>query len=296
MNIAFGCIVLNGDYVLKQVLDSVYPFAHQILVAEGPVKWWQDQGVKTSTDKTNEILDSYPDPKGLLKVVHGRFSEKDEQANAYMPFLSPQADYIWNLDSDEVWKPEDIEALLKQLRDYRYTSVGVRSCSFFGGFDRYMTGWEQKRDQFLRVFKVYPGSTWLTHRPPTMRHVQQDILPPNHLDSTTLFDRCGVQFYHYSYVFPRQVFNKISYYKSALTKQKCLDGYFEQIYMPWILGNDQTRAAIENTFHGVHEWLPQYRDAAFTAEFTGKHPAVIEASMQELKAEFELQKVMYKAL
>ena len=37
MKIAFGMIVFEGDYVLKECLEQVYPFASQILIAEGPV-------------------------------------------------------------------------------------------------------------------------------------------------------------------------------------------------------------------------------------------------------------------
>ena len=60
MKIAFGMIVFEGDYVLKECLEQVYPFASQILIAEGPVKYWQDQGRMTSLDRTNEILKSFP--------------------------------------------------------------------------------------------------------------------------------------------------------------------------------------------------------------------------------------------
>ena len=58
MKIAFWMIVFNGGFVLEECLKSVYPFAHQILIAEGPVGYWQSQGFTTSTDETNEILQS----------------------------------------------------------------------------------------------------------------------------------------------------------------------------------------------------------------------------------------------
>ena len=56
MKIAFGMIVFEGDYVLKECLEQVYPFASQILIAEGPVSYWQRQGRTTSTDNTNKII------------------------------------------------------------------------------------------------------------------------------------------------------------------------------------------------------------------------------------------------
>ena len=61
MKITFGIIVLNGDYVLEEALKSIYPYAHQILIAEGPVTYWQQQGITTSTDRTNEIIDNFPE-------------------------------------------------------------------------------------------------------------------------------------------------------------------------------------------------------------------------------------------
>ncbi len=51
MKIAFGMIVFEGDYVLKECLECVYPFADQILIAEGPVRFWQEQGKTTSEDE-----------------------------------------------------------------------------------------------------------------------------------------------------------------------------------------------------------------------------------------------------
>ena len=69
MKIAFGMIVFEGDYVLKQCLEQVYPFASQILISEGPVSYWQKQGRKTSTDRTNHILDVFPDPENKITIV-----------------------------------------------------------------------------------------------------------------------------------------------------------------------------------------------------------------------------------
>ena len=168
MKIAFGMIVFEGDYVLKECLEFVYPFAEQILIAEGPVRFWQEQGKTTSEDNTNDILHNFPDPDNKIKIVHGQFSEKDEQCNAYMQFLNDDVDYFWQIDSDELWKAEDIKKIIKVLEKERYTSVDVKSCSFYGGFDRYIGGFERQKGNFHRIFKVYPGSYWQTHRPPTM--------------------------------------------------------------------------------------------------------------------------------
>ena len=136
--IAFGMIVFEGDYVLKECLEQVYPYATQILIAEGPVKYWQDRGRTTSTDKTNEILDNFPDPENKISIVHGQYAEKDEQCNAYLNSIRPDIDYLWNLDSDELYLQSDIERMITFLEDEEPTSIGVRSKSFYGGFDQYL--------------------------------------------------------------------------------------------------------------------------------------------------------------
>lgn len=280
MKIAFGMIVFNGDYVLEECLSAVYPFASQILISEGPVRYWQDEGYTTSTDRTNEILDSFPDPEGKIHIVHGQYEEKDEECRAYMPHLRDDIDYIWNLDSDEIYKPEDIESIIDILEKEEYTSVGIRSCSFYGGFERYIGGFELKKDNFLRIFKVYPGATWQTHRPPTIiAPGDVNTLPDKHLDSDTLWEEYGIQMYHYSYVFPKQVNEKIAYYRSKVSKENCHPNYYEEIYLPWVKG-DKT---VEERWLGVHEFFPRIRGESFTVEFKGQHPDNIKSKIHKFK-------------
>lgn len=290
MKLAFGMIVLNGDYVLNQCLQAVYPFANQILIAEGPVRYWQKQGLKTSTDKTNEIIDNFPDPQKKIKVIHSQYYEKDQQCMAYLPYLNDDNDYLWNLDSDEVFKPEDLETIIKLFEKEKYNSAGFQSYTFYGGFERCISGFEEEYE-FLRVHKIYPGSRWLTHRPPVMMHRKDNfILPPKHLNYKFLANEYGIRMYHYSYVFPNHVFEKIKYYEEAvLAKGRCIPDYFQNIYLPWVLGDDKQKEIIENKYQGVHEYIPAVRGPAFTKKFENLHPEVILNGMEKLQEKFNLQ-------
>lgn len=295
MKITFGMIVLNGNQVLEECLSSVYPYAHQILIAEGPVKYWQEQGISTSNDGTNKILDSFPDPDGKIKIIHSQYNEKDDQCNAYMSLVKPDTDYIWNLDCDEIFKPEDIEKIIKLLQQERYTSVGFKSLTFYGGFDRYLTGFEE-RAEFIRIRKVYPGSFWRTHRPPTMSHIvpQNKRLVEKHLDYNTLSDRYGVRMYHYSYVFPDQVYNKIQYYEKFLNKQNTIRDYFNNVYLPWVLGGEKDKNIVEDKYLGVHEFSPHQRGECRTAPFLGQHPNIINVNIDSLTSKFKNQLKKYE--
>lgn len=286
VKITFGMIVLNGNQVLKQVLESVYPYAHQILVAEGPVNYWQQKGVFTSTDGTNEILDNFPDPDNKLKVIHSQYQEKDQQCNAYIPYMKEDTDYLWNLDCDEVFKPDDVCKLMEVLEKEKYTSVGFKSCTFYGGFTHVMGGFEENAE-FIRIKKVYPGSYWATHRPPTIAHKIENPMPEKHLNFNFLNEHYGIKMYHYSYTFPYQVYNKLKYYREFVNTYNCIDNYFENVYLPWVLGDENQKSKIEEIYNGVHEF--KNRESARTRMFDGQHPEVILKDMEVLKNKFNIQ-------
>lgn len=293
MKIAFGMIVFEGDYVLQECLEQIYPFATQILISEGPVEYWQRQGRTTSLDNTNNIIDNFPDPEKKIKIVHGQFKEKDDQCKAYMQHIQDDIDYIWNLDSDEVFKTEDLKKIIKFLEDEKPTSVGIQSCSFYGGFNDYLTGFELNTDNFLRIFKYTEGATWLTHRPPTIQYPPNLNIVRKHISSDDLMRKTGIQMYHYSYVFPDQVHKKINYYKDSVSKQNCIDDYFNEIYLPWVNNSDDKRREIERKYIGVHEFKPQVRGECYTKKFTGFHPESIQKNMEKLQNKFNEQLKKY---
>ena len=200
MKIAFGMIVFNSDFVLKQVLETIYPHASQILIAEGPVKYWADKGYTTSTDKTNDILESFPDPDNKMTIVRGPYPEKDDMCISYIKHMNEDIDYIWHIDADEVYKPKDIEKIINLVEEGNYTSAGFRCYSFYGGLDRYITGFEEQ-SEFHRLFKVYPGTDWLTHRPPTVKHTEGvEVLPEKHLSIEVLDKKHNIRIYHYTFI------------------------------------------------------------------------------------------------
>ena len=290
--ITFGMIVFESDFVLRECLEQVYPIAHQILIAEGPVKYWQERGRTTSEDNTNEILHSFPDPDKKIKIIHGAYTEKDQQCKAYMDHIDPNTEYLCNLDADEIYKTKDLNIISDFLSQENPTSVGMHSCTFYGGLDRYLTGFEQNVDNFLRIFKYIPNSTWLTHRPPTMQYPIS--VTKKHVSSVEMLLQTGVQMYHYSYVFPDQVYKKISYYKDRVSKDRCIDNYFSNIYMPWMCNNPENRYELERRFIGVHEFKPEFRGPCYTAPFHDTHPQSIKNNKVNILNKISEQLEKYK--
>ena len=95
--------------------------------------------------------------------------------------------------------------------------------------------------------------------------------------------------YHYSYVFPDQVYKKVNYYKDSVSRNNCIDNYFNDVYLPWVTGDIDKKNYIEEMWNGVHEFKPHVRGECKTSEFIGEHPESIKNNMDNLLIKFKNQ-------
>lgn len=286
MKITFGIIVFNSDFFLRQVLENIYPHAHKICIAEGPVDWWQKQGFNYSTDETNLILRTFPDPENKLSIVHSQYSEKDEQCRAWFSMVPADTDYIFCTDADEIHA--DIPKIISFLEKEQPTSVGFKSNSFFGGFERIIGGFEQQHS-FKRILKYEKGCQYRTHRQPTLSLHGKDIVGKD-ITGLDLYTRTGIEMAHYSYVSSNMVRDKINYYEGAVISQgNCIENYFNHVWLAWVNGTDEQKMEIEKKYNGVQEFKPSARGECFTLPFPGEHPEVIKKYLPELKEKLKKQ-------
>lgn len=212
LRFSFGMIVFNGAAFLREVLESIYDFAFEIIVVEGPdlnarPMAGPDGG---STDGTMEILRSFPDPGKKLKIIRGVWQSKDQQCNRVIEEAS--GDFIWQVDDDEIYKKEDllkIEQML--LKDPDITAMAFYWQNFFKGFDRVMVA--NPPYEVWRLFRFRPGYRFSTHRPPTVVDGSSGAVM-NHIKPLRgqALAEAGIYIYHYSYVFDFQVRDKIQYH------------------------------------------------------------------------------------
>ena len=289
LRVAFGMIVFNGDHVLQGVLESVYPWASQICIAEGPVKFHADRlGVATSTDRTMKIIEDFPDPDNKISLVQGVWPEKTDMCNAWIEMVAPETDYVWQIDCDEMYRQKDIERVLSLLGPDGYDSVAFRFRSFYGGFERHMIGWEEAQETH-RIQRFYPGAKWHTHRPPTILAPDgQPWRKHKHLSHWELDAATGIRIFHYSFVWPSQAEMKYAYYDN-LTKGAVVEDGLEKLYIPWVTGDDRKKAQIEREFKGVHHLRrgPDGQCVCHTAKFYDVHPKWIEENRAELEARIQ---------
>lgn len=277
--VVFQMIVYNSDYLLEPVLESLEPYG-PVVVTEGPVGYWQNH--EQTPDRTLDILRAHVPEKN---IVRGTWSEKDEMMNAVLDRIPPDTDYVWMVDSDEVWAPETIEELFSILAFEKPDSVSFKANSFFAGLDRIITGFEEDFE-VVRIQRWYPGASWHTHRPPT-------VLSPNGVPFRNMkalsheqTSARGLRFLHYSYFFPVQTRDKTRYYESIFPSNAIPD-YFNKIWMPWATGDSRTREQIEAQWNGVHNFHPEQRGPTFTKPFCGHHPQVIARRRTDIMRRWE---------
>jgi glycosyl transferase family 2 len=275
--VTFGIIVLNGEPFARYCLRALYPFAHQIIVVEGAVQ--EAAGIATadghSTDGTLEGLYRFQeeeDAEGKLDIVTRNefWSEKDEQSRAYASRAT--GDYLWQVDIDEFYHPDDMRFVLELLRDDpKITAVSFKQITFWGGFDYITDGWYLRRgaDIYHRLFKWGPGYHYVTHRPPTV--CDEDGRDQRKLKWVGGHElaRRGIFLYHYSLLFPQQVLDKAAYYDRALWVNR--DGYRR-----WA---EQNYFGLKNPFrvHNVYDY------PSWLERFEGQHPPQIELMRRNLE-------------
>lgn len=228
--ITFGIIVLNGEPFTRYNLRALYPFAHQIIVVEGASRYARHIATPEghSSDGTLEVLRRFQadeDPEHKLTIVTAEDEghpdgfwpgEKDQQSRAYAARAT--GDWLWQIDIDEFYLPEDMARIRDQLLTQPATqTVSFKQIPFWGSLDWYADGWYLRYDsgrEFHRLFRWGPGYTYATHRPPTVvDRAGVNLRRSGWVRAHTLARR-GVFLYHYSLLFPQQASYKSRYYSA----------------------------------------------------------------------------------
>jgi hypothetical protein len=286
--ITFGIIVLNGEPFTRYNLRSLYPFAHQIIVAEGASP--KAKSIATpdghSVDGTLDLLRRFKkeeDPDGKLIIVTAEDAghpngfwpgEKDEQSQAYA--LRATGDYLWQIDIDEFYKPEDIERIISMLdRNPTISQISVPQLNFWGGFEYLVDGLFLSRFYYElgngvpRIFRWGHGYQYVTHRPATVQDPKgEDLRNGNWVHGDRLKSQ-GIYCYHYATLFPDSVGKKMRYYL-----QHGWDGLED--LDKWFTSNFSCLTQPFRIHHATEEisWLSRYK---------GTHPPEIQKLISDIR-------------
>ena len=234
MRITAGMIVLNGEPFIECSLRAMYEFADEIIVVEGAVEnaMVAANPDGSSTDRTVEIVRNLPDPDGKITLIQGRWKDKLEQSNAYMERAT--GDYVWQVDSDEMYLPDDLAAVRRMLEDDPQITMVTFYCRpFWHNLHTQLVGppWETI---YHRIFKRVPGAHFTTHRPPTVVGEDGTNLAEIRLVRANETRRRGIFMFHYSFVDAGQVKRKIAYYRRLGLTCAGPPDWYDRVYMGWL--------------------------------------------------------------
>jgi glycosyltransferase involved in cell wall biosynthesis/ADP-heptose:LPS heptosyltransferase/predicted SAM-dependent methyltransferase/predicted O-methyltransferase YrrM len=282
IKVSFVMIVLNGMPFIEYSLKSIYDFAHEIIIVEGAVEkcMFAANPDGSSTDGTVEFIRSFPDPQNKIKLVQGRWPEKCEMQNEALKHVT--GDYVWLINSDEVYKREHLEKIKRILiDDPSITQVNFIPDNFWKGLDHIFVSprFFEPGCHYRRLFKYAPGAVFTSHRPPTMRWLgAEHTTEQMHLLDGQTTRKMGVVPYHYSYVLDEQVQQKIELYRRyGWGKDWKLDllEWYRECFLKW---TPENRHAIEQRYP---VWTGDRNSR--TQLFTGTHPEVMNGFKDKLR-------------
>lgn len=274
-SVSFGIIVLNGEPFIRYTLRALYPYALEMIVVEGATPGARHIATAQghSRDGTLETLRDFKrreDPDDKLQIVtrDGFWSEKDEMSQAYAERAS--GDYLWQVDVDEFYQPEDMAAVLGILAaDPSITAVSFDTITFWGAPSYRVDSWYLRRGaaEYHRLFKWGAGYRYVTHRPPTVVDDQgRDLRAGRWVRGADLRGR-GIRMYHYSLLLPKQVLEKSEYYSRAqwARRQGALDWArqaFLALERPYHLHNVDDYPGCLYRYRGEHppQLIEMWRD------------------------------------
>lgn len=281
--VTFGIIVLNGEPFTRYCLRSLYPFAHQIIVVEGGHE--DTRSVSTSdghsVDGTLQVLERFKieeDPLDKVEIVtrDGFWPKTDElgnhrthQSRAYAERAT--GDYLWQVDIDEFYRPQDMQAVLAMLREEPSVSAVSFSQRTFWGRPEYLVDcWDLRRGarNYHRLFKWGPGYRYVTHEPPTVVDEKgRDLRTLNWIRAEEMASR-GIFLFHYSLLFPWQVEQKVRVYRDE--KPEACGGIVD-----WA---EQSYFRLDRPYR-VHNL---YRSPSWLKRFSGEHPPQVVEMMNDV--------------
>ena len=268
MKISTGTLVLNAESVLppgmlEAQLKQLYYIGDEIFITEGATKvtsnhyWDGDTTWLThdghSTDKTVEIINSFPDPekKIVLFQKDGFWNGKTEMCNEWSKHAT--GNYIWQIDSDEFYKKKDVDKIKQILEKYQPDAVHFFANYFWGDYNYHLNeatglGWGNNIP-WMRIFKHTPGSKWLSHEPPNYMLTNGIVCNESRIIPREEMLKANIKMYHYSYVTKEQKEFKVKFYK---------DYWLNDAWDRWTKDKSSV-----------------IRDGAYTIAFNDSHPEFV---------------------
>ncbi len=237
MKISFGIIVIDGMPFIKHQLMLIYPYAHEIIICEGGDDVWEQlHGYRHSKDKTLASIKNFPDPENKICFLQKRWKRKNDMCHEYSRVAS--GDIIWHVDVDEFIDPRHVPYMVELFQRYpEYDAMAPRQIVLWGDTGTIIGAVDIENEhvviEFPGIDRIYrrKEGLYINHLPlrgyfdPSEKRIIGAKLFPDEL----LCQR-DIYNFHFSYVLPKSVKNKMKYYQQR-TPGSTRPGWYENVFM-----------------------------------------------------------------
>jgi hypothetical protein len=217
VKISYVMNVLNGEPFIKYQLDSIYKFAHEIIIIEGAYKKFAHAAVYgRSKDDTIKTIENYNDIENKIRLIanDGYYDDRKEMCNEFLKHVT--GDVIWQVDADEFYSNEThlyIKKMFKtdpklDLVSFNFQNYYISSSYYIDGYNSVGLG------DVNRVFRFEVGDSWLSQRPPTLMdsNMKKKVVRKN--INGSMLEKEKHIIHHASLIFEDQIRDKFKYYSS----------------------------------------------------------------------------------
>ena len=236
MKISFGIIVIDGMPFIRHQLTLIYPHAHEIFICEGGDDEWEKlHGYRRSMDETLEVIENFPDPEKKIHLIQEHWVDKNHMCHEYSARVT--GDIVWHMDVDEFIDPVHIPFLVALFEKYpEYDAMAPPQIVFWGD-TRTIMGAQNGGKEYVfempgidRIYRHKKGL--LIHHLPQRGYfdpVEEKIIPATLFPEEWLTRR-GIYNFHFSYILPKAVRNKMKYYNERVPGS-VKPGWYQNVFL-----------------------------------------------------------------
>lgn len=198
-------------------IDWQWNVIEGVAAPENCTHWCAPMTPRLSEDGTTQYIEKLCELD--KRVVHWKkelWRGKVAMLNEPLRNLHENA-VLMQIDSDELWKAEQIVSIHKFLTSSARFNCARFRCRYFVGPDIVITSkntfGNNDAYEWHRAWKIQPGTRWESHEPPKLANYTEN---PRLQDST---EAEGLVFDHYAYAIESQVAFKVKYYGSQNNKE-----------------------------------------------------------------------------
>lgn len=283
----------NEEDLIYECLSSIIPLVDQVLIWDGNFEIGNQiannkELTLASQDKSrHKIQQAIKETSHLsvnVETIYMDGTPKMNEKDARNTVLNlSTGDYVLIVDADEIWLPSQIKRLrryieMNECKKTPYTDFAIRNRLYF------WNPWFYVDTKHWRMFRMASDREFYGANEVT--NAGRGATIPNKQAQYNKYSECikgcnRFLFYHYGYIQPHKVEEKMKWYDHG-TWRNCGSDWFNNIFMAFDGSKDSIKRLIDMNHGSIHPWSyrahPGFAKDEFgfvRFDYPAKHPRIM---------------------